>query len=238
MDLMHAFLSGKLSTVVAWLSTPLADEPPTVWPASRCGSLVRLAVRLAPPHLRERLAEEWGAHLDDTPDTLAKLLFALDLVRASGRLRRDDEAVDAAQHAAEETRDNAMLGGMRQAVAAPAPTALSGAAVGAVSGWDALGYWFRQEQAATIGHLARELRGALDALDSFDGRLRSANAAADNPALQRIRTRLVDTAAYALWHFVVQRECMGVRLMGEHLEDYRVPVEVRVKMGAFRASVG
>lgn len=229
MDLMHAFLSGRLSTFVAALSTPLADEL-----KPRCSAIVRLAARRAPPHLRARLAEEWAAHLDDTPGALPKLLFALDLLRASGALCRDAEAADAAHDAAAEPDDAAVLEGVRHAVAVPAVIDLSVTMVGAVSGWDALSYWFRQEQAVTIGTLAHELQDALAALDSFDGRVRGANATSDNPALQRVRTRLVDTAAYALWHFVVQRECMGVRLTADLLQDYRVPVEVRTKMGAFR----
>jgi hypothetical protein len=230
MDLMHAFLSGRLSVVVTWLSSPLADEHMT----RRCSAVVRLAARRAPPHLRARLAEEWSAHLDDTPGILAKLLFAVDLLRASGTLCRDAAAAEATPGAAEEPRDVAVLDGVEHAVAAPAPTAPSLAAAGAASGWDALSYWFRQEQAVTIGHLAHELQDALAALDSFDGRRRGA----DNPALQRVRARLVDSAAYALWHFVVQRECMGFRQTGEALEPYRVPAEVRVKMGAFRVPAG
>src|SRR5215472_2377006 len=67
------------------------------------------------------------------------------------------------------------------------------------TGLDVLEYEIRQEQAATIGRLARELRDALDALDTFN----SAKAGADSGDPQR--ARLVDAAAYALWNFVVQR---------------------------------
>src|SRR5215469_9306457 len=73
------------------------------------------------------------------------------------------------------------------------------------TGLDVLEYEIRQEQAATIGRLARELRDALDALDTFN----SAKAGADSRDPQR--ARLVDAAAYALWNFVVQRECSGFR---------------------------
>jgi hypothetical protein len=41
------------------------------------------------------------------------------------------------------------------------------------------------------------------------------------------RARLVDAAAYALWNFVVQRECSGFRETEQVLKDYAVPVEVR-----------
>ena len=96
------------------------------------------------------------------------------------------------------------------------------------TGLDVLEYEIRQEQAATIGRLARELRDALDALDTFN----SAKAGADSGDPQR--ARLVDAAAYALWNFVVQRECSGFRGTEQVLKNYAVPVEVRAKMGAIR----
>jgi hypothetical protein len=197
-------------------------------------ALVRLAARRAPPRLRERLVEEWRAHLNDTPDKFGKLLLALDLIRASRKLRRDSEDVDAEQNASGATADDEVLDRMRQVISDRAPAGLA-VSLGAVSGWDALGYEFLEEQAATIGRLARELRDALDALDRHDklnGRARGAPAAADYPSLQGVRAHLVDTAAYALWHFVVQRECMGLRVTEEILEDYAVPIGVRAKMGA------
>ena len=99
------------------------------------------------------------------------------------------------------------------------------------TGLDVLEYEIRQEQAATIGHLARELRDALDALDSFNRRASSGKRGASrNPQ----RARLVDAAAYALWNFVVQRECSGFRWTEQVLKDYAIPVEVRAKMGVFR----
>jgi hypothetical protein len=77
------------------------------------------------------------------------------------------------------------------------------------TGLEVLEYEIRQEQAATIGRLARELRDALDALDAFDRRPSSGKTAADRRDPQR--ARLVDAAAHALWSFVVQRECSGFR---------------------------
>jgi hypothetical protein len=98
------------------------------------------------------------------------------------------------------------------------------------TGQDVLEYEIREEQAATIGRLARDLRAALDALDSFDRRAGSGKTAADRRGRQR--ALLVDAAAYALWNFVVQRECSGFAGTTAHvLEDYAVPVEVRAKMG-------
>ena len=98
------------------------------------------------------------------------------------------------------------------------------------TGQDVLEYEIRQEQAATIGRLARELRDALDALDTF--KARSGKMAAHSRDSQR--ARLVDAAAYALWNFVVQRERSGFRWTEQVLKDYAVPPEVRAKMGAVR----
>jgi hypothetical protein len=96
---------------------------------------------------------------------------------------------------------------------------------------DVLQYEIRQEQAATIDRLAQDLRAALDALETFDRQARSDKTAADRRDPQRVH--LVDAAAYALWNFVVQRECSGFRSTEQVLKDYAVPAEVRAKMGAF-----
>jgi hypothetical protein len=100
------------------------------------------------------------------------------------------------------------------------------------TGQDVLEYEIRQEQAATIGRLSRDLRDALEALDSYDRRVRSGRMPADRSHPRR--ARLVDAAAYALWNFVVQRECSGFRNTEQLLEEYGVPEEVRLKMGAVR----
>jgi len=100
------------------------------------------------------------------------------------------------------------------------------------TGQDVLEYEIRQEQAATIGRLARELRDALDALDTFNREAHRGNSAADSRDPQR--ARLVDAAAYALWNFVVQRECSGFGGTEHVLKDYGVSVEVRAQMGVMR----
>jgi hypothetical protein len=101
---------------------------------------------------------------------------------------------------------------------------------GTMKGLDALEYELRQEQAATIGRLARELRDALDALDTYNRAASSGKTAADSRDPNR--ERLVDAAAYALWNFVVQRECSGFGGTEDILKDYAVPAEVRAQMGA------
>ena len=100
------------------------------------------------------------------------------------------------------------------------------------TGLDVLEYELGQEQTATIGRLSGELRNALDALDTLDGRASSRKTAAGGSDPQR--ARLVDAAAYALWNFVVQRESSGFRWTDQVLKDYAVPAEVRAKMGAIR----
>lgn len=100
------------------------------------------------------------------------------------------------------------------------------------TGQDVLEYEIRQEQAATIGRLARELRDALEALDTFNRDAGRGETAVDRRDPER--ARLVGAAAYALWNFVVQRECMGFRETEEVLKGYAVPAAVRAKMGVVR----
>jgi hypothetical protein len=88
------------------------------------------------------------------------------------------------------------------------------------------------EQAATFGRLAQDLHNTLAALKAFDQRPSTAKMAPDRRAA--LRAGLVDAAAYALWVFVVQRECSGLRFIDQALEDFAVPQEVRVRMGAVR----
>ena len=57
------------------------------------------------------------------------------------------------------------------------------------TGLDVLEYEIRQEQAATIGRLARDLRDALDGLDAFDRRASGSNTAADSRDPQRASRR-------------------------------------------------
>jgi len=102
------------------------------------------------------------------------------------------------------------------------------------TGLAVLEYELQEEQAATIGRLGRELRAALDSLSAFDRQEGSSANPRDGRNPQR--ARLVDAAAYALWHFVVQRECSGFRRTEELIREYAVPYEVRAKMGVIRPS--
>ena len=100
------------------------------------------------------------------------------------------------------------------------------------TGHDVLEHEIRQEQAATIGRLARELRDALDALATFDRQARGGESAPDRRDPRR--ASLVDAAAYALWNFIVQRECSGFRGTRQVLGEYAVPAEVQASMGVVR----
>ncbi|MEA2936216.1 MAG: hypothetical protein QOD74_2862 [Variibacter sp.] len=93
----------------------------------------------------------------------------------------------------------------------------------------ALEYELAQERAANLGRLGRRLEAALAELSRFDA------SAADESEQQRrtMRHALVAEAGVALWHFVVQRDAIGLRDSPQLMRDYRVPPEVRNAMGAF-----
>lgn len=91
-----------------------------------------------------------------------------------------------------------------------------------------LDYEIAQETASALGRQGRALEAALKDLADFD--------AADPPQAKpdpAARTALVAAAAQALWHFIVQREACGLRDTGMVVRMYRVPNEVRDRMGAF-----
>ncbi len=88
----------------------------------------------------------------------------------------------------------------------------------------ALDYEIAQEQASALGRLGRALETALAALAGYDRRH------ADPCAM---RAQLLQDASDALWCFVVQREACGLRDPRPVMRDYRVPVEVQNRMGAF-----
>lgn len=91
---------------------------------------------------------------------------------------------------------------------------------------DALDYEVAQEQAATLGRAGRALETALAALNEHDRSGRNAD---------ETRRMLVADAGDALWHFIIQRECCGLRDARAVMRDYRVPQEVQNRMGIFRA---
>ncbi len=91
----------------------------------------------------------------------------------------------------------------------------------------ALDYEIAQETASALGRHGRALEAALKQLAEFD--------AADprpGPPDRTARAALVDAAAQALWHFIIQREACGLRDGGMVVRMYRVPAEVQHRMGA------
>lgn len=92
---------------------------------------------------------------------------------------------------------------------------------------DALEYELAGEMASTLGRLGQRLEAALAALRAFDA------AAAELSPCRSARAALVADAGMALWNFVVQREAIGLRDSAVVMRDYRIPPEVRARMGLF-----
>lgn len=92
----------------------------------------------------------------------------------------------------------------------------------------ALDYEIAQETASALGRQGRALEAALTALAEFD-----AGHCAAAPPGDPARGELVATAAQTLWQFIVQREACGLRDSAMVMRMYRVPAEVRDRMGAF-----
>ena len=91
---------------------------------------------------------------------------------------------------------------------------------------DALDYEIAQERAAALGRAGRTLEAALAALCEHDRNGRNTG---------ETRRALVTDAGDALWRFIIQRECCGLRDARTVMRDYRVPQEVQNRMGVFRA---
>ena len=89
---------------------------------------------------------------------------------------------------------------------------------------DALDYEFAQEQAVALGRAGRALEAALAALSEHDRTGRTTD---------ETRRKLVADAGDALWRFIIQRECCGLRDSRAVMRDYRVPQEVQNRMGVF-----
>lgn len=90
------------------------------------------------------------------------------------------------------------------------------------SGYAPLEYEIAQERASALGRLGRRLEAALAALAACP---RTANSD------RKIRDRLVEQAAYALWLLVVQREACGLNDIAYVMNNYGVPNEVYARMG-------
>jgi hypothetical protein len=90
--------------------------------------------------------------------------------------------------------------------------------LGVDTGEAVLRYEILEEQAAALGRMGEKLEKALAALQAHeggDGRAAALKAAAD-----------------AAWCFFVQREVMGLRDRAAVVEQYAIPREVLVRIGA------
>ena len=94
----------------------------------------------------------------------------------------------------------------------------------------ALDYELAQEKASTLGRLGRALETSLAALRDHDAQTESHSA-----ETRQVRGTLVAAASRALWHFIVQRESLGLRDSRQVMRDYGVPAEVQNRMGALPA---
>jgi hypothetical protein len=95
---------------------------------------------------------------------------------------------------------------------------------------DALQYEVMQEKAATLGRLTRTFERAFGALRAFE----AAPPSHLDQCCASEREALIDEAAKALWHFVVQREACGLRNTEMVLQEYGVPAALRLRMGVVR----
>jgi hypothetical protein len=86
-----------------------------------------------------------------------------------------------------------------------------------------LDYEIAQEQASALGRAGRALEAALAALSDYEA----------TPVAGRTRTELIQAASDALWRFLVQRECCGLRDARQVIRDYRVPADVQNRVGVF-----
>jgi hypothetical protein len=92
---------------------------------------------------------------------------------------------------------------------------------------EALDYEVSQEQASALGRAGRALEAALAAVREHDH---------EEPTAAGTRPRLVAAAGEALWRFIIQRECCGLRDSRVVMRDYQVPLEVQNRMGIFHIS--
>ena len=89
----------------------------------------------------------------------------------------------------------------------------------------------QQETAATYFAACRKMVDSLEALKAFD---RSAESAVRDHEKTTRRSALLEEAAERVYFVVIQREAMKLSGYEEFFEDYRIPAEVRARMGALR----
>ena len=92
---------------------------------------------------------------------------------------------------------------------------------------DALQHEVMEEKAATLGRLTQTFERAFAALRAFE----AASGADVEQRRAAERQALIEKAAEALRHLVVQREACGLRNTEAMLREYGVAPAVRLRMG-------
>lgn len=87
MDLIWAILAGIGAVVVAAFSKLAADEL-KAWTPRLVAAIVQCAIRILREDQRDRYAEEWRSHIDETPGEIGKLIVGLGLLAAAWNLSR------------------------------------------------------------------------------------------------------------------------------------------------------
>jgi len=86
-DLIGAILAAIAGILVTAFSKQLADEF-KAWMPRLVAAVIQCAVRRLREDQRDRYAEEWRSHIDETPGEIGKLIVGLGLLLAAWKLSR------------------------------------------------------------------------------------------------------------------------------------------------------
>lgn len=86
-DLIGAILTAIAGVLVTAFSKQVADEF-KAWVPRLVAAVIRCAVRRLREDQRDRYAEEWRSHIDETPGEIGKLIVGLGLLPAAWKLSR------------------------------------------------------------------------------------------------------------------------------------------------------
>lgn len=87
MDLIGAILAGIAAVIMAAFSKQVSDEF-KAWTPRLIAAVIQCATRMLREDQRDRYAEEWRSHIDETPGEIGKLLVGLGLLSAAWKLSR------------------------------------------------------------------------------------------------------------------------------------------------------
>jgi len=83
-----------LAAIIIGLVIGILTDELLAWSPRLAAWLVKQNAKQLPAHLRDRMCEEWLAHLDEIPGRFSKLVFAIDTMRASNRMSIHDTPFD------------------------------------------------------------------------------------------------------------------------------------------------